>query len=350
MKFKFDEIVELKGQKLTKNYIASLSKSEREELIEPIFQLFREQGLTFPDDLAQVDKEWKRVQECQIDITANEIYNNSSLGTYISKYFCADKFYNTKNNIKTKSIQEIYNDNDLLKKLIANRLGLSWYEQEPGSTFNLSPKMLIQGLRSMRLAGFSQTSIFKPEISLFITRKYSEPGDTIYDPSAGWGARMLGAAASKRKYIGVDPFTVPELTKMKNHLKLEGITLIESGSEDYTPTENSIDFSYSSPVYWTKEIFSTDPTQANMKGEDYFYNIYWKKTLDNIYKALKPGKFFGLNLTEDMVRMIEMAKKIFGDPVEVLKLRTVKSHLNKYKDDKSDAQKYEPVFIYFNDK
>ena len=47
-------------------------------------------------------------------------------------------------------------------------------------------------------------------------------------------------------------------------------------------------------------------------------------------------------------RMIDMAKNEFGDVVDIFYLRTVRSHLNKT--GKLDSQKYEPVYIFKNNK
>lgn len=166
------------------------------------------------------------------------------------------------------------------------------------------------------------------------------------------GARMLGATSSSRKYIGTDPLTTPELTEIAKFLDLKDYTLINSGSENYRGKENSVDLCYSSPPYVlknnNKEVFSLDDTQAYSKGEDYFYNVYWKKTLENCKYMLKPNKWFGLNLTEDCVKMIDMAKEIFGEPVEIFKLRLVKSHLSGKSKEKANSIKYEPVLMFKN--
>jgi hypothetical protein len=140
---------------------------------------------------------------------------------------------------------------------------------------------------------------------------------------------------------------------MVKDLNLKNITLIKDGSENVKLDENSIDFSFSSPPYVTdksfvKEFYSKDDTQAYNKGMDYFYNTYWKQTLKNVKHMLKPNKFFGLNVTRDCGKMIQMARDLFGEPVEEVNLRLVRSHLNKK--GKEDATKYEPIFIFKNNK
>ena len=343
--WKFDHVMELDGQKLTKAYIKSLSKEQREALVEPIFQMIRKDlpEFPYPDDLSKVDKEWLRVLAYKPDLTTDEVFNNSNLGTAICKYFCHD-YFKSKGEKDKRSMPQLFEDDEIMRKLIWNRLSIGWFEEENGGeTFNLSPKMIIQGMRSMRLiAGITMQKI---TVAKYLAEKYSELGDIVYDYSCGFGGRLLGAVSCGRKYTGADPLTVPDLERMVEYLKLTGVTLIQSGSEDYCGDENSIDFSYSSPPYASKERYSEDLSQAYNKDTDYFFNIYWKKTLENIKYMLKPNKWFGLILTNQPL-MLSLAEEQFGEPIEIIKLRTVRNHLNKAQG--NEITKFEPCYMFKN--
>jgi hypothetical protein len=340
-KFKFDEVIEINGQKLNKKYIAPLTKEQREELIDPIVEYLKFQGFAYPDDEKKIHKEWKRLLDFKPDLDKKELYNNSSVATYICKFFCKD-FYKTKDKVGKKNMVDIFSDEKMLRKLVWNRLGLSWYDKYPlnEGCFNLTVKMFIQGVRSQRWVGM--TSIFKPDIAKHIIMKYSEDNDVIYDPSSGWGGRMLGAAAvGNRTYIGIDPLTTTDLIRMRNFLDLKNCELFKTQSEIFTLPDNSVSFVFTSPPYLDQEVFSEDKSQAYMKGEDYFYDVYWKKTLENIDKMLKPGKLFALNVT-NYPRMVSMAKDKF-EQIDEIKLKLTRSHLNKK--GKEDAIKFEPIYI-----
>jgi len=344
-KFKFDELLKINGQELTKKYIQSLSKQERLDLIDPIFLILRNQGFTFPDNNSKLKLSYKKICEFKPDITINEIFNNSSLGTDISKFFCSKSFFST-TEYKKQNMIEIYNDDILLKKISHNRLGLDWLDDDekgPGinEAFNLRTKMFIQAMRSMRL--IIQTSVFKPTAAKYLTEKYSNENDHIYDYSAGFGARMLGTISANRQYTGVDPLTIPELIKMKDFLNIKA-TLINDMSENVKLKENSFDLSFSSPPYYNQEVYSNDQSQAYNKGEDYFYNIYWRKTLENIKYMLKPNKYFILNVS-NYPKMIDIAKEYFIFDHEIY-LRTIRSHLTKSK----GITKYEPIYVFKNNK
>jgi DNA modification methylase len=338
----YSKIVSVNNQPITAAYVKTLDYDERMALVEPLFQHFRSQGWIYPDDTSKVKKSWNRLLDFKPDLSNNELFNNDSLATDICKYYC-HKFYDATEQNKL-TMKQIFENDDKLRYLIKNRLGFDWWDKEDNDeTFNICFRMLVQGLRSARLV--PSISIFKPAIAKYLYMKYSNPSDTVFDYSAGWGGRMLGAASCDRKYIGVDPWTTDELTVMKDELGLKNITLINDGSENVRLTKNSVDFTFSSPPYFKQEFYCLDDRQAYAKGEDHFYNVYWKQTLDNVKYMLKPGKYFGLNV-KNYPKMVEMAQEVFGNVVEEVNLRTVRSHLNKG----AGVTKNESVYIFINNK
>lgn len=332
----FDKVIEINNLVLTKKYIQSLNREERLELVDPIFNYFRETGFPIPDDYNKINKEYKRLLDYKCNLDDKVLFNNSSVATSICRFFCKSFYAVTEEGKPT--MLEVFNNDGQLKSLIKNRLGLEWYD-EVNEAFNFSPKMLIQGFRSKRLV--IATSLFKPVIAKHIYEKYSQVGDLCYDYSAGFGGRMLGAAASGRKYVGVDPLTSNELKEMRDYLKLENCEVYDDVSEEFCIGEETIDFAFSSPPYYNQEYYSADLKQCYNKGEEYFYGVYWKNTLNNIYKMLKTGKFFALNV-KNTPQMVEMAQEKFGNVIDELYLRTIRNHLNK----KAGIEKTESVYLF----
>lgn len=338
--YKYDKVATINNQPITAKYVKTLDYAERLALVEPLFQYFRQQGWLYPDNISKIHKSWQKLCYFQPNLSTNELFNNSSLATDICKYFC-HKFYEATEEGKSTMI-EVFNNDDKLRGLIKNRLGFDWWDKEDNDeTFNISFRMLIQGMRSSRLV--PSISMFKPDIAKYMYMKYSLEGDTVYDYSAGWGGRMLGAIACNRQYIGVDPWTTDELQIMSDTLGLKNVQLINDGSENVKLSENSVDFSFSSPPYFDQEYYSSDPSQAYNNGENYFYDTYWANTLDNVKHMLKPSKWLGLNV-KNYPRMLQMAIDRFGEPVESVTLRTVRSHLNK----SAGTSKNEYIYMFKN--
>lgn len=341
---KFSEIITIDGQEINKKYLISLDKSSREQLIEPIFNIFRQQGWQFPEFTTDVlRKEYKRIIDYKLNID-NKLNNNSSIGTKLCKYFCAESYYNSSEFGRENVIKSFEND-DLLKKVIKNRLGLYWYEKNKNDVYNISHRSILQGFRSSRIG--SIVGMFKPEIAKFINLKYSLEGDLIVDYSAGFGGRLLGAMSCNRKYIGIDPLTAPELEKMIKFFDFKDCKLIHGGSENYCNISNCADLIWSSPPFFQTEIYSHDESQAYMRGENYFYNTYWIKTLKNAKTMLKPNKWFGLHIS-GQDKMLQMAKDVFGNVVE--KIELVMNRAPTTFSNNGSKRKSEFIYMFINSK
>ncbi len=343
-KLKFDDTLEVNGIKLTKKYIQSLTYDERVNLVEPIFKLFRENGFPYPDDTSTFKKDYQKLVDLKIDTNNIELFNNSNLCTDICKYFCKSFYASSEH--KAKTMMEVFSDDKLLKRIIFNRLGCEWLlpdKNGPGvnESFNFTTKQIIQGMRSTR--SVPAISMFKPDIAKYMCIKYSEEGDMVGDYSCGFGGRLLGTMSCNRKYIGTDPLTTTELEEMAKFFNFKNCKLIKSGSENYRGDENSVDLYWSSPPYFNQEVYSNDLTQAYNNGEDYFYNKYWKNTLENIKYMLKPNKWFGLNV-KNFPKMLNMAIDTFGNVIEEVKLKTIRSHLNKT----AGIEKFESIYMFRN--
>jgi len=358
-KIKINDTIVIGEKELTKQYVESLSYEERKDLIEPIFKYMRKYGFPKPDKNIDLNQEFNKLVNIKFNLNEGTLFNNSSLGNYICLYFCWNIFYScTDKKSKNKlnlSVMDVFYDDEKLKSLIFNRLGGDWFietvDKKTGNTlppvneaFRITPQQMITGARSKRLA--PSISMFKPTIAKFIYQKYSQEGDTVFDYSAGFGGRLLGAMSCNRKYIGVDPLTISSLNNMVEYFQFQNVQLIDGESENVNLGESTIDFSFSSPPYYDQEFYSKNLTQAYNKGREYFYDVYWKKTLENIKIMLKPNKYFGLNILNKYTQMIDMAKEQFGEPIEIVSLRTVRSHLTKNKN--TGTEKYEPVFIFRN--
>lgn len=130
----------------------------------------------------------------------------------------------------------------------------------------------------------------------------------IYDYSAGYGGRMLGALSSKRNftYIATEPNTATYQNLLNLGSKIERNTLRKNSfyiynkcSEDLILPTESIDLAFSCPPFFKKEKYSDEDTQSINKYPDYcnWLNLYVKPTIINCYNALKPGGVYGVDIS-----------------------------------------------------
>jgi hypothetical protein len=168
-----------------------------------------------------------------------------------------------------KTPAELFGDDLLFLRAIESRTKL-------GNAFTDS------GLRKI-LRSFSSTqslSNFRPTAAAGVYhRLLPEKGGVVWDMSAGFGGRLLGALACDRveKYMGTDPSTyaldglremAAELVPMAEQLgrRTLEIELHQVGSEDFVPECDSLDLCFSSPPYagWQRPRWRRSRYQGQM--------------------------------------------------------------------------------------
>jgi len=152
--------------------------------------------------------------------------------------------------------KEVFFDDELFHKAIHKQLKHSSY---------ISHVSVRKSLRF--LSGAQGVSNFRPAAAAALYRRFlPASGGVVWDMSAGYGGRLLGALACPRvkKYIGTDPATLTmaglremrdELVPMARALDRSplDVELLHCGSEDYIPEKNSLDACISSPPYGATE-------------------------------------------------------------------------------------------------
>lgn len=148
---------------------------------------------------------------------------------------------------------------------------------------------------------------FSPMRAKAIYERFCPKGGVIYDYSAGFGGRMLGALSSSYNftYIATDPNTetyknlqqlgqyIEEVTGRTNSYKL-----YNSCSEDLDLEKESVDFAFSCPPFYTLEKYTDEDTQSINKFPKYedWLEKYVRPTIKNCITALKPNGLYGVNI------------------------------------------------------
>jgi len=104
-------------------------------------------------------------------------------------------------------------------------------------------------------------TVFRPAVAKYIYDTYCPAGGTVWDPCAGYGGRLLGAAASGVRYIGTDV----EKATVAGNLSLRD--LLGSDADVYLcPAEEflapPVDLVFTSPPYFDVERYSGQASQS----------------------------------------------------------------------------------------
>jgi hypothetical protein len=180
------------------------------------------------------------------------------------------------------------------------------------------PPVLTLSSRRKALRTFSGTqgvSNFSPAAAAALYHHLlPEQGGIVFDPSCGWGGRLLGAIACDKvqKYIGCDPSTetfkglermyaelVPLSRTMGRNLEVE-LHKLGSETEEMLAAlpKSGVDAIFSSPPYFGQEEYSEEPTQSYIQfpTPDAWLNGFMRLTLDNCAYALKRGGKLAINI------------------------------------------------------
>ena len=198
-------------------------------------------------------------------------------------------------------------------------------------------KLFPSGLKAFRISWCQYAVNFPPLTAKYLYEKYTDSGklSNIWDPSAGWGGRILGAMSVRDDrsihYIGNDPNTDhniddgltkyhdlatffntrttranPNLSFFDDNAGPNTFEIYQLGSEviqynpDFQKYRGNIDLVFTSPPYFAKEAYSEDEEQSYKKFGTYglWRDGFLKPTLETAYHWLRPGGYLLWNIAD----------------------------------------------------
>jgi len=188
--------------------------------------------------------------------------------------------------------------------------------------------------------GYIQPAVnFPPMTAKYLYERFTEHVKTketlyIYDPSAGWGGRILGAMSMRddrrAHYLGVVPnpdnyfdngvskysmvadFYNQRTTRSNSFFSdTNEYTLYQLGSEevsknsDFQRYKGKIDLIFTSPPYFNREAYSEDENQSYKKyGSSYesWRDGFLRPTLETCAEWLAPGRYLLWNIADILVK------------------------------------------------
>ena len=316
-------------------------------------------------------------------------------------FFIVQHKHNSVENIyKTLSVEEVEKLDDKHKTNLPKKLDGDTYKFLVRD-FQLGQKLFPAGIQAFRL-GLGQPAVnFPPLTARYLYEKYTshivqhEPLN-IYDPSSGWGGRILGAMSSLKRihYIGTDPNTdnyIDELGKSRYeyvadffnnevlesnrfweedqntyHLFQDGSEFIGNNSE-FQSYKGKLDLVFTSPPYFDREQYSEDEEQSFKLYPKYdsWRDDFLRPTLTNSYENLRENRYLLWNIAD--IKVGKNYHPLEQDSIDIL-LSLGAEHQGKLKMlmtsmvgvDQSNVKnsvkingtylKYEPIFIFYKPK
>ena len=267
--------------------------------------------------------------------------------------------------------------------------------------FERGQKLFPAGIQAFRL-GLGQPAVnFPPLTARWIYERYTKHIEqdeplNIYDPSSGWGGRILGAMSSLKRihYIGTDPNTdnyIDELGKTRyeyvadffNNEVLETnpfweedkntYHLFQDGSEfignnpEFQTYKGTLDLVFTSPPYFDREQYSEDEEQSYKLYPKYdsWRDGFLKPTLVNAFDSLREDRYLLWNIAD--IKVGKIYHPLEQDSIDILlslgaeyqgKLKMLMTSMVGV--DQSNVKnavkingtylKYEPIFIFYKPK
>ena len=275
--------------------------------------------------------------------------------------------------------------------------------------FKKKQKVFPAGFKAFRVSWCQYAVNFPPLVAKFLYERYTnhikdQDRINIFDPSSGWGGRILGAMSVRDDrnihYIGTDPNTDHNCLDSDGHrtTKYEELakffntkTYRAYGLEPHTNTydvyqlgsevigddpefkkkyEKDLDLVFTSPPYFAKEAYSEDETQSYKKFGEYMVWVegFLRPTLENAVKNLKSDRYLLWNIADakfgsEMLPLEEDSRKILEELgmeyVETMKLALAQMPGGNRIDKDTGLPnvknfckvnnlwlKYEPIFVY----
>jgi len=154
---------------------------------------------------------------------------------------------------------------------------------------------------------------FRPAYARMMYDKYAGENAVVFDSSTGYGGRLVGFLASGcSRYIGVDPNTI---THGRNQVMFKTLKngdktckLINKPAEDVDVDEHNIrgvaDFSFTSPPYFKKEIYSKEETQSCNRYSEYdaWINDFLTPMMKLNFDVVKKGGTTIINIEDVRIK------------------------------------------------
>lgn len=166
-----------------------------DEVVENSLALCRKEGFPFPT-LNPLKLKESYLKLCGLH---SSVSKGSTTGVDILRHFHQSIYAYRSGD--TPSLLDAWKDDEVLRKIIKNRVLYSGVKIAKGKAF-ITPQTVVLGLNQAKVA--AKISLFRPALARYLIEKYLGDREYIYDAFNGFLGRALGAGSLGKKYRGGD--------------------------------------------------------------------------------------------------------------------------------------------------
>ena len=279
------KVITYKGRSFNSSISLPMTDKEMDEVVAYIYR---------PADQNDVDNELKSLANGGVKLSA------------ITRMYFLDLMYETRNGQDAWSIKEACEYKPILEYFNGK---VDPAKHSMMKEVSCLGERIETGFRLCGIRAARKVSQFPISMADKMISKYCPMGGNYYDPSCGWGARMLSALHKGVNYYGTDPnkalvsrlYQCSERYNKVNSSFFPTVTDIRAiGSENIqSDWISQMDFAFTSPPYFGLEIYPGDG-QSYAEGMSYeeWLKTWMKPTADNILAYLKPKCFCAINIKD----------------------------------------------------
>jgi SAM-dependent methyltransferase len=254
---------------------------------ESAFRRLRRAPFPYPPMLSdeQIRAEYVRLVNAKSFLDGDVIRPRSNIGLPLCYPFFPNRYTaKSRGNI---SAVDAWHDKNALRRAI--RLQIAYGD----------PTTPERVLRAITLQCRTPT-IFRPAVAKFICERFAQPGNLVWDPCAGYGGRLLGAAAAGVQYIGTDvePETVDGNRRLAQAVGMQ-VCVELCAAEDFVPPTD-VALVFTSPPYFDRERYSDDAAQSWRRHGtiETWLRGFLVPVVERAWRCLRPQGHFVINVAD----------------------------------------------------
>jgi len=277
-----------------------LPEEEKEKWVEAVHEILRKAPFpaTPPWTQERAQVEFEKLVALEMAEDDKTIRPQSYRGTVFCQSFFPHRYKSSWRGIKCA--HEAWHDGKDLRKAIR----FQFKQGDP-----VAPHRVLRAVTMQHRT----PGVFRPAVAKYLYETYCPPGGSTWDPCAGWGGRLMGAAAAGVKYIAteIEPETVAGNRALAKVLGADA-TLVQMPAESFKAP--AVDFVFTSPPYFDVEHYGVSPGQSFRSYSEF------DKWVEGFLRPVIQSAFDAAPVLALNVAQIRKRKEVIDLPSKVLEI------------------------------